>query len=204
MFSYELRQSKDRKVRVSTLVILFNLLGSSAVSHRLGVKADSALGPGKVMKKREVKHSGCFLQISPITLVPHKYWLSYPLEKTNHFVMNELCSKGRKNNQRRRKWKEFGGRYREIKKHQLERHRASCTNSGTSGVFHSLTCIRAIFNIQLPPEIISLILGKIMIFKCVKSLIFKTKKCIQTLEENTGRSQQAVCRSGYKLKPTKS
>lgn len=76
--------------------------------------------------------------------------------------------------------------------------------NGTSGVFHTLTCTRAIFNIQLPPEIISLILGKIMILKCVKNLIFKTKKCIQTLEENTGRTQQAVGRSGYKPKPAKS
>lgn len=51
MFRYELRQRKDRKVRVSTLVILFILLGSSVVSHRLGVQADSALGPGKVTKE---------------------------------------------------------------------------------------------------------------------------------------------------------
>lgn len=117
--------------------------------------------------------------------------------------MNELCSNGCKNNLRRRKWKEFEGRQREIKKHQSEHHRASCTNSGASGVFHSLTCIRAIFNIQLSPKIISLILGKIMILKCVKNIIFKTKKCIQTLEEDTGRTQQAVCRSGYKPKPAK-
>lgn len=69
--------------------------------------------------------------------------------------MSKLRSNGHQNNLWRRKLKEFGGKYTEIKKHQSEHHRASCTNSGTSGVFHSLTCIRAIFNIQLPPEIIS-------------------------------------------------
>lgn len=62
-------------------------------------------------------------------------------------------------------------------------------------VFHSLICIRAIFNIQLPPEIIYLILGKIMILRCVKNLIFKTEKFVQIQEENTGGTQQAVCRS---------
>lgn len=94
LLSYELRQRKDRKVRVSTLVILFILLGSSVVSHRLGVKADSALGPGKVMKEGsktfrvfftdQSYYRGPIRTISP-TLWKKKItlpWMNYALRAT--------------------------------------------------------------------------------------------------------------------------